>query len=412
MARTLDDFTKALDKNGRQPAVKLEVTPLEGGKPFTISNFNSYHFASNILVPVDTFTFVFRPAMPKGGGDTWDKLVRGGDLVQLTVDDKPLATGFCKVPVIDTDDAGSRVAIEGADMMGYLERSDAVTPESEILYANTAQIGDVLPKIVAGTRIEKLGYETRNIPTDVSSIFATEPGESKLAALQRFLEPLNAIAWTTPTGKLVVGRPAFDSESQGSLGFRITGDGKRRGNCLNMSIRDNSADIPNAVIVVWTGNEGLATVQKQNERRNAAEGPKRLYNAGHKLYRCLPVSAPDANDVKSGLPEVSRLIAQGSNYLGSLAAREFARENTNELIVSCAVFGHLNAKGKPYVIDTCYDIVHDAAGLDEKMYLYSVDYELSEDGGQVTHLSFCKLGTIVADGNSVKAASSDGTVFA
>jgi len=407
MARTLSNLAKTLDTKGRSPPVKLEVTPLDKGKPFTVDFFNSYHFSSNILVPVDAWSFVFRPPMPKSNADTWNKIVRPGDILQLTVNDQPVSTGFCTVPEISTDDDGSVLHIEGHDMMGFLEGSDAVTPKSEIIYANSAKIREVLGKLIENTRIEKFGYEIQGVPTDVSSLFATQPGESKLAALQRFLEPLNAIAWTSPTGKLVVGRPDFSSDSQGSLGYRIMGSGVRLGNVLNMRIRDQSAQIPNSVIVVWTGNEGLAAVQAQNERRNAAEGPSRLYKAGHTLFRCLPTSVPDANDVKDGLSELNRLIAQGGDYLASLAAREFARENTNELIVTCSVYGHLNEKGKPYVVNTCYDLVHDAAGLDEKMYLYSVDYDLSEDGGQVTHLSFCKLGTIVASSGAVKSFYGD-----
>lgn len=409
----LSNLAKTLDTEGRSPSVKMEVQPIDnvdrGGfsKPFTLDGFNSYHFASNILVPVDAFSFVFKPPMPRNNSETWNKIIRPGDLLQLTINDQPLATGFCTVPEISTDDDGSVIHFEGLDMLGYLESSDAVTPSSNIIYANSAKIEEVIGKLIENTRIDQLGYEIQGVPKDVASLFATQPGESKLASLQRFLDPLNAIAWTSPSGKLVVGRPDFSSDSQGTLGFRVMGDGVRRGNVLNMRIRDQSAQIPNSVIVVWTGNEGLASVQKQNERRNSAEGPSRLYKAGHTLYRCLPTSVPDANDVKDGLSELNRLIAQGGDYLGALAAREFARENTNELVVTCSVYGHLNSLGNPFVVNTCYDLVHDAAGLDEKMYLFGVDYELSESGGQITHLSFCKLNTIVASSGAVKSFYSD-----
>jgi len=403
----LDDFSKRLDRYGRLPSIKLEVTPLQG-KPFTIERFNSYSFSSNILVPVDAFSFVFKPALPTSSANTWDKLIREGDVVQLTVGGEPLSTGFCDTPDINTSNDGSIISVNGRDVIGYLESNDSVNPDSSILWTNFAKIGDVLPKLIENTRIQ--GFETRNMPDDVGTYFATTPGESKLASLQRFIDPLNAIVWASPTGKLVCGRPAFSDAPKGTLGMRIMGnvDG-RLGNVLNMSIHRASGQIPNAILVVWTGNESNQVVNKSSLKLNAAEGPSRLYNAGHKLYRCIPVSAPDANNVQSGLPELSRLVAQGANYFGALAAREFARENVNELVVTCSVLGHINAAGEPYRVDTTYNIVHDAAGLDEKMYLYSVDYELSEDGSQVSHLAFCKLGCIVADSNMITSVTGTGT---
>jgi len=81
-----------------------------------------------------------------------------------------------------------------------------------------------------------------------------------------------------------------------------------------------------------------------------------------------------------------------------LAVRELARENTKELIVSFAVPGHLNEAGNPIAPDQCYDIVWDAANLDKRMYLYGVNYKLSDDGGQTTMLEFCNLDTIVGGG--------------
>lgn len=402
----LDDVRKKLDKDGRLPGVKLEVFPLDQDRePFTIEKFNSYSFASNILIPVDTFSFTFKPAPPidtfsrqksADGFSTYDTIVREGDTVQLTVDGEAIATGY--VDTVDTEidpSGGARLTVNGRDLMGFLEDNDAVNPDATILYANVAQINDVLPTLLKNTRIR--GFETKNMPTDVKSLFATQPGESKLAALQRFLDPLNALAWMGPTGKLICGRPSFNLSSQGVLGIRAL-DMPRVANVLNWRTHRASGQIPNAVLPIWLGNESVQTINKHSLRQNAAEGPARLYKAGHRIYRTIVTSAPDANDVKSGLPEVSRLIAQGANYLDSLAAREMARENVNELLVTCSVIGHLNAEGDPYASDQCFDLVCDVDGLEKKMYLFAVEYALSEDAGQVTHLSFCNLNTIVADG--------------
>jgi len=398
----LDDLTKKLDSDGRLAPVKLEVFPLDAtgfnrGRPFTIERFTSYSFSSSILVPVDTFSFSFRPEPPTQADRStfYDRIVREGDTVQLTVDGEAIATGYIDARDTDTDvDTGVTLQLQGRDLMGFLEDNDAVNPDATILWANTANINDVLPALLRNTRIR--GFETRNIDRNVKSLFATNPGESKLAALQRFLDPLNAIAWMTGGGKLVCGKPSFDGASQGTLGVRSF---DRVSNVLKMRAHRASGQIPNAVLSIWTGNETVQTViSKKQMKLNAADGPSRLYKAGHRIYRTLATSAPDANDTKSGLTEVQRLISQGANYLDSLAAREIARENINELIVTCTVVGHLNANGDPFAPDQCYDIVHDADGIDEKMYLFGVEYGLSEDSGQVTHLSFCRLNTIVAEG--------------
>ena len=187
----LDDLTKKLDSDGRLPPVKLEVFPLDAtgfnrGRPFTIERFTSYSFSSSILVPVDTFSFSFRPEPPTQADRStfYDRIVREGDTVQLTVDGEAIATGYIDARDTDTDvDTGVTLQLQGRDLMGFLEDNDAVNPDATILWANTANINDVLPALLRNTRIR--GFETRNIDRNVKSLFATNPGESKLAALQR-----------------------------------------------------------------------------------------------------------------------------------------------------------------------------------------------------------------------------------
>lgn len=400
---SLDDLTSKLGKTGRSPPVKLEVYPLDTagrfnrGAPFTVERFTSYSFNSNILIPVDTFTFSFRPEPPDRADRSsfYDRIVCGGDTVQLTVDGEAISTGYIDAPESDTDaDTGALLTLNGRDLMGFLEDNDAVNPDATIIWSGRSDIRDVLPRLLKNTRVR--GFEFKNMPEDVSSYFATNPGESKLAALQRFLDPLNALAWMNAGGKIVCGKPSFDAPAAGTLGILMF---DRKSNVLRMRVRRGSAQIPNGVLSIWTGLEQVQTIVAQQMKLNAAEGPSRLYKAGHRIYRTLATSAPDASDVKSGLPELERLSRSGgSDFLGAIAAREIARENVNELLVTCSVPGHLNAEGDPYAPDQCYNIVYDAEGIDEKMYLFAVEYALSEEGGQVTHLSFCKLNTIVAGG--------------
>ncbi len=388
-------FSRQLDQQGRLPAVKLEVQPLEG-KPYTIERFISYNFNSNILIPVDTFTFTFKPAPPKSERETYDKLIKEGDLVQLTVAGKAISTGYVDSISIDTDNNGSRMTVFGRDLMGMLEDNDAVNPDATIMYAGSANILEVISVILKGCRIRNAQY--RNVASDVHSLFATYPGESKLAALQRFMDPLNAIAWMSAGGEIIIGKPSFDAPPSGTIGIRQMGT-RRMSNVLSMRVMRAAGQIPNAVAAVWQGLEGLQSgFTKNTFTYNQAEGPSRLFKAGHKIYRCLPTGRPEGGDSKDGLTEAQRIIAQGGNYLDSLEAREIARSNVAELTVSATVSGHMNDNDEPYSADQTYDVVHDAAGISKKMYLSGVDYSLTEDAGQITSLTFINLNTIVAQG--------------
>lgn len=389
------------------------MQPLETSrKPFTIDRFNSYAFSSSILIPVDTFSFVFKPPRPvqSDRSTRYSELIKEGDLVQLTVAGEAISTGYVTSVELQSDESGDRISVSGKDLMGFLEDNDAVNPDSSIIYANFTTLNDVLPKLLKSTRIR--GFEFKNVNQNLNDLFGTNPGESKLAALTRFIDPFNAIIWMSPGGKIVVGRPSFDADSSGTLGMRTLGT-QRGSNVMDMRIRRASAQIPNAVLSIWTGNESVqTTISKSQMLLNQAQGPSRLYQAGHRMYRTIVTSAPAGSDVTTGT-DLQRLLIQGSNFLGSLAQREIARENINELLVSCTVYGHLNDEGDPYAADQVYHCVHDGDGLDENMYLYAVDYTMSEGAGYVTTLQLCKLNTIVADspaGGSAGSGASLGNI--
>ncbi len=397
----LDDLTSKLDKQGRMPAVKMEIEPLDTngrfnrGNPFTIDRFISYSFSSNILIPVDTFAFSFRPEAPKkeDRSSYYDRIVMEGDAVQLTVGGVALATGYVDARDSDTDiSTGVTLTVHGRDLMGMMEDNDAVNPDASILWFNSCTIKNVMEALIKNTRI--LSFETRDVDEKHKDFFGTVPGESKLAALQRYLDPLNALAWMNAGGGVVIGKPAFSSPAVGTLGVRIF---DRTSNVLNFRVKRASGTIHNVILAIWTGNESVQTISKKQAKPNNAEGPARLYKAGHRLYRTIVTSAP-SGDVKDAA-ELNRFIGS-DDYMSALAKKEMARENINEMIVTCSVPGHLNEQGDPFMPDQCYNIIHDAEGIDEKMYLFGVEYALSEDSGQVTHLSFCKLNTIVSDGKT------------
>jgi hypothetical protein len=70
-----------LAKNGRFPAITLQVKPIEAGrKSIEINQFTEYSFKSSVLVPVDSFSFKVRNPTLKGS--LYD-FIRDGDIAIL-----------------------------------------------------------------------------------------------------------------------------------------------------------------------------------------------------------------------------------------------------------------------------------------------------------------------------------------
>lgn len=387
-------LTNFLGETGRQPRVELLIKSItnEDSPGFRLSNFLSYSFSSSILTPVDTFSFQF--VAPQDERPT-TQFLKSGHLAQLIGNNIPFATGILDtVDVEISSSEGESVNIEGRDLMGQLEDNETVDTDSKAEYGNNYTIRETLSYLTRNTRIPQ-SFIIRNV-ADPSRpyLFATEPGETKLSALQRYLEPLNLVAWMSPEGKIIVGKPNFAQESEGKL--YILKD-SRRSNVLGMKISRSDTLIPNYIVPIWTGQENtVSRASTEQAIKNPLEGPSRLFKAGHKVIKTIVVSNPQATNPQ-GLAETNRLTAAGSNLLQAYAKRDLARANINALSVQVKVAGHYNENGEPYIVDTCYDIQCDRAEVDERMYLYSVEYTLTEEEGQITFLNFCPLGTIVAD---------------
>lgn len=375
-------------KTGRFPPVSLTIKPLDNSGNIVLDRFLSYNFTSSILIPVDTFNFNFvapdGPALPS--------VIKEGDIVVLSANNIQLATGLIDQTEVETDgDFGEKGAISGRDLMAQLEDQDAISLDSKPLFANALSVQNGVRALLGDTRINRV--ELRGAPNS-NYLLATEPGESKLAALQRFLEPLNCISWMGPQGQIIVGKPNFSQKARGHLYLSKT---RRQSNVLHMKVTRASTQIANVIVPVWSGQEIVTDrVPPQQRLYNAAKGPARLFKLGHRLPKTVVVSAPNATDPQ-GLAGVNSLKAGGSNILQAYAKREIARQNQKELLVQAVVPGHFNDLGEPFVTDTVYRVEYDRGMVDENMYLYQVDYTLDESGGQKTNLYFCRLGTIVSD---------------
>jgi prophage tail gpP-like protein len=322
-------------------------------------------------------------------------VVNEGDIITLTANDVPLGVGLVDQPEIEVDHQwGEKWTITGRDLMAQLEDQDAISFDSTPIWSDGVSLFNGVAKLCADTRINVGNIVLQgSTPTQSNILLATEPGESKLAALQRFLEPLNCVAWMSPAGKLIVGKPDM---AQGPSGLLICSKELGLSNVLSMRVTRASTQIPNIIVPIWTGQETTVNrVSPEQALVNSAAGPNRLLKLGHRLPKTVVVSTPQGSDAQS-LSGINAFQAGAGNVLQSYAKREIARKNVGELQVQAVVAGHCDEAGNPYRTDSVYHITFDRGDVDENMYLYQVEYVLSEEG-QRTNLYFCRLGSIVAD---------------
>ncbi len=393
-------FLKDLRVNGRFPKVELKITPLEPrskqpraiSKTVVIDKFISYQFTNNMLVPVDSFSYSF--TAPNDEKPFTDYVLEG-DLISLYANNVVIGTGIVDQIEIECDgDNGEKVTVNGRNLLGQLEDQSCVDINMKPIYMENIKITAAIQKIIEGTRIPR---EIIEIDTpSILSLIQTEPGESKLSAILRFLEPVNCLLWASPEGRLVVGKPNM---GQSPVGKMMINREKRSSNVLSMRVVKSAASIPSRYVVLWTAREASVqyAVKANNVYDNLAEGPKRLLKNGHSVIKTIVSSLPNGADA-AGADAITRqnnALKAGTSLLEQYAFRQIAKENFNETLVTCVVAGHYNEKGEPYRNDTVYNIEYDRAGLNENMYLYSVEFQGTNERGQWTILSFCKLGTIV-----------------
>jgi prophage tail gpP-like protein len=283
------------------------------------------------------------------------------------------------------------VSVSGRDLMGQLEDHDAISFDDKPIRANNYSASQVIQMLTRNTRISKFQLQKAN---SVPGLFSTEPGESKLAALQRYMEPMNCISWMSPKGALIYGKPNM---AQGKKGTLTLSKSRRESNVLSMKVTRASSTIPNLIVACWSGQEEVQDrVEPRQRLYNRAQRPALLRGYGHIVSKSIVTSNPDATTAQ-GQSGINALTAGSSDFLQSYVKREFARRNMEELKVQAVVPGHFNDAGEPFVTDTVYEIQFDRGSVSELMYLYSVEYELTLERGQITKLGFCRFGTIVGD---------------
>lgn len=403
---------KYLEQNGRFPPVTLSMFRLSDiaqGKAVKdielfISKFMSYNFKSSVLSPVTEFNCQvhYQQGVP---------IPQEGDLFALKGNGIPVDTGIIDQPELETDaNMGTTLHITGRNFLGQWEDQDAVSITTEPFYSNKATVDLVIKTLARDTRINP-NKIVKHLAPSMAYLFATQPGETKLSAMQRYCEALDIYFWTLGDGRLKVGRPDMYGASGGVLGTLFMNSKKRSSNVLTIRSVRSSTQIPNIIVPLWNGQE---TVQarsdvKQQAIYNNAAGPKRLRKYGHRVPKAVVVSTPDGtapqdladiNTLTVALQNASKQkksAAAGSNILQAYGLREMARANVKELSVQIQVAGHYNDQLIPFAPDQVYRVQYDVDGIDEDMYLYEVEYFLDEQGSQRSRLFFCKQTSIVAN---------------
>lgn len=383
-------FARNLER-GRFPSVELRIIPIEDpNQIITIDRFLSYEFNSSVLTPIDNFSFTF--SAPDSESIP-TQTIRPGDIVILRANNFSLSTGFIDTVGIEVDAVnGEMVTIQGRDYMAQLEDNDSIAIDSAPIYSDNFTVEQVIKLLVQNTRIKNVPVDVRNAPTG-GFLFATEPQETKLSSLLRYLEPLNILVWMSPNANIIVGKPDMAQDSRGRLFISKT---NRRSNVLSMMVTRNTTKIANIIVPIWSGQEGVVDrVGQEQAIYNPRREPTRLRKQGHTVIKTVVVSNSTGNDPQSQAQVVNTINSARSNLLQAYATRELARQNMDELQVSCEIGGHYDENGVPYRIDSVYKIENDRAAVDEKMYLYEVNYTMDEQGQRST-LNFCPLGSIVA----------------
>lgn len=389
-------LSQYLNINGQFPPISLQITPIDPSRsPITLTTFTEYSFTNSVIVPIDSFNFSMRN--PSDNGSLLD-FVRDGDIATLMANGSPISTGIIdSVTIMTSAEAGEEVHISGRNLLSQLEDQSAVNDKALQIYSKVFTPAQVINTLITNTRINY--YRLQDNP-DIPKlpIFTTVPGESKLASLIRYLEPINMIVWMDPDGTVVLGKPDMGSDPDGAF---VMDKKNRYSNCLSIQANYSSTRIPNIIIPVWTGSEGVQALLPEQALANAAQNPRRLLTQGHRVPKCITVSTPNGSDEQAIAQSNQFAQVGGSNVLQAYAKREMARANVGELGVQVNIQGHYNSNLQPILCDATYQISYPRAGIDRNMYLHTVTYSLSVQSGQKTSLFFCNLGCIVADTSTV-----------
>lgn len=409
-------FYSDVETDGHMPRICIELTTLSSSnlakatgipgldslQSTEIDTFISYDFDSNIMVPCDTFSFQF--SMPDRQG-ALNELMQEGDIIILKArgtglfsPDIQLWKGIIDTIEVQTDEKGETITVNGRDFLSQFVDQSAVNNFNKPINFKLIPVLQGVQALCANTRISPNTIILQNLPPSAINpqVLATELGESKMQALQRFLEPINCLAWMNSQGQLVIGKPTMFPTSVDNV--IVCSRSEAKCNTMNIRAVRSAASIPNIVIAMCSI-QGLSQAIDETEASykayNSAAGPSRLLKLDHKVPLVITVANPDPLNTGA----LGTLINVGGlpQFLQTYAEREIARRNVEELQVQATMMGHFNElSGDPFLIDNVYWVQYDGNDVAEFMYLYRVQYHMDPTNGPSTTLHFTRCHTIVA----------------
>lgn len=354
-----------------------------------LRTFTSYSFDRNVMIPAAPFRFT-----APGIDPFIRQSIRSGDMVELFAigtdgSRLQIATGF--VDETDTHITPSHVeyVITGRDTMGQMVDNAAVDSNNRVIQTTNLKLDAVLSQLIQNTRIPA-GIQVQNIP-DGTLLFQTTPGETKINALQRYLEFTNCLVWSMPNGQIKIGKPNFSANPSGQLSLNRAIP--QTNNLLEARVRRN---VNTAIRQIVVQLQTLSLVDANAYTKQNAD--QDMLNISGSLGGR---SVFDIFSYGQGTDSVNQ-ITQVGNFSGSpyklgeaKALREIAKDNMKIIEVEAVVKGHLNDSGFVYDVDQIYSVVLPDDNVMENMYVYAVTHELTLEHGRTTRLKLVRLGTIV-----------------
>lgn len=372
--------------------IQMEVKSIRtGGAPVALKTFSSYSFDRSVLVPAAAFRFT-APGIDKSVRLS----IRSGDVASLYLVSKnnirqPIGTG-----IIDESDThiiptAVEYLLTGRDMAGQLVDNAAVDAQNRIQNTEKITLDTLVNLLIKNTRIppETIVQQLPNGPL----LFQTRAGETRINALQRYLEFTNSLVWTDPSGRLVIGKPSFYAAKSGSLISSSTDPSKN--NCLDIRVKRN---LNQAIRQIVTQLQTQTQVDADSFTvKNYDKDMRDLVDkmVGRSVYTLF--SYGQGSEAYNQIFQIGNSDGAPRTIGQALSLRELARENVKVLDVDVVVQGHLNESGVAYNVDQVYSVQVDDEDVNEDMYVYSCTYDLTLDHGATTHLRLCRLGAITAD---------------
>ena len=259
---------------------------------------------------------------------------------------------------------------------------------NKIVNIKSASIDIVTSTLLKNTRMPQQVIQQQT--PNGNYLFNTNPGETKMNGLQRYLELSNCLAWSSPDGRLIIGKPNFSQQAMGALVCNKTDTS--RNNILEFRSRRNVNTAIRKIVTQMSNmgqvDAGISTKTNHDPDMQKVAGSL----VGRSLYRHFTYG--DGQEAYNQIVGVGNQSGNPKTIGDVYSLREIALENMKILTVECVVKGHLNERNMPYNVDQVYNVKIEKDAVDEDMLVYQIEYDLTIDHGMLTRLHLCRLGTI------------------